>query len=416
MLRSEIFWAVAVTWSAVVQAWLVELISGAKEWDIVWAMAAIAGAFFGIMGGVFGIGWRLGRFFDKSGAALKYEIKDLTTQLDAATHKGEVAKAEAVDATGQLTKLNELRAALESDEDDSLWQLRGLAEAPQAIRDYLSAKSTKIVTVMNLKGGVGKTTTVANLAAYFSAQGKKVLAIDMDYQGSLSRMMLLGALGGTREGEGPRVAEFLSGNPDVAGLRRQVVSLAPALANVDLVTANITLDKIENRLLVQWLIGDIEDDIRYRLASVLTSEPFHGYDIILIDAPPRMSTGAVNALACSQYLLMPTVLDELSAQGIGVMVDRLTQVRQMNMRLEYVGVIGTLRGQLGGADVQARAREVAQEQVANWAGVSYLFENDIQYFTSLARQAGTNVGYLQDKSVKAAYDFLGQELSRELRL
>ena len=51
----------------------------------------------------------------------------------------------------------------------------------------------KVLTVINYKGGVGKTTVVAGLAAYFTSQGKRVLIIDFDYQGSLTRMMILGA-------------------------------------------------------------------------------------------------------------------------------------------------------------------------------------------------------------------------------
>ena len=89
----------------------------------------------------------------------------------------------------QLVGFNKLRDALNGEEDE-LWKLYN-AEPPADFSDRMSENKPKIITVINLKGGVGKTTTVANLAAHFDHMGKRVLAIDLDYQGSLTRMMLL---------------------------------------------------------------------------------------------------------------------------------------------------------------------------------------------------------------------------------
>lgn len=338
---------------------------------------------------------------------LKRERDEAREQRDQAT-----ARKEKIEP--QLKNLNLLREALDGEEDE-LWKLHS-AEPPAAIHQRLAQGKPKIVTVMNLKGGVGKTTTVANLATHFGANGKRVLVIDLDYQGSLSRMLIAAANKRVKEHDPARAIDFLAGQSSPDALRKQLINLDPIIKNVDLVTCNIKFDKFENRAMLRWLIGDEIDDIRYRLAAVLTDKAFADFDLILIDAPPRMSTGAMNALASSQVLLIPTVLDELSAIAIRTFITRINTLRSMNTSLHFAGVIGTLRGQLGGADVTEGAKQTAQEALAKWIGTPYLFESDIKYFTDLAREAGTNVGYLKHKDVREAYKQLASEVERELRL
>ncbi|MCH9806617.1 MAG: AAA family ATPase [Alphaproteobacteria bacterium] len=292
----------------------------------------------------------LRRIIDGDLIECQWKRQELDDGLKAAT--GELGEIRP-----QLISLNKLRDALTGEEDE-LWRLHAV-EMPPAIASALAQNLPKIVTVMHLKGGVGKTTTVANLAAHFGKKGKRVLAIDLDYQGSLSRMLMLAA--NIRNKDDPRAINLLSGDQDFAALQRQVISLHPTLENVDLISCGQTFDRFENRLMLRWLIGDETDDVRYRLASALTSQPFRdSYDLILIDAPPRLSTGAINALASSQVVLIPTVLDRLSAEAVGNFISRLNHFRPMNPALQYAGVIGTLRGQIGGADVKEGAFEIAQ--------------------------------------------------------
>ncbi|MEL6288245.1 MAG: AAA family ATPase [Pseudomonadota bacterium] len=318
----------------------------------------------------------------------------------------------------KLTNLDRLQVALDGQEDE-LWRLHAV-DMPNELASRLRSGKPKIVTVMNLKGGVGKTTTVANLAVHFAKQGLRVLAIDLDYQGSLSRMMMLAA--NHRQPDTPLATEFLKKTSDPPALQRQVAELgfsskASPKINVDLVACGQPFDKAENRLMLRWLIGDETDDVRYRLGRVLTSDPFaSAYDLVLIDAPPRMSTGAINALATSQVVIVPTVLDRLSAEVIGNFTSRLNRLRDMNPALEYVGAVGTLRGQLGGADVSQGARDIAERGLAKWGGHSYLFDSDIKYFTDLAREAGSDIGYLRHQDVRDAYGLLADEFKKQLRL
>ncbi|MEO1693970.1 MAG: ParA family protein, partial [Pseudomonadota bacterium] len=168
--------------------------------------------------------------------------------------------------------------------------------------------------------------------------------------------------------------------------------------------------------MVEWLIGDIDDDVRFRLARILSDETFADYDVVMMDAPPRMSLGAINALASSHAVIVPTVLDELSASAITPLVSRLNTARSMNPTLHYLGAVGTLRGQRGGADVRDQTRDAIEARLEKWTGTNYLFEHDIKYFTALARVAGTDIGFITDPDVRKAYELLGREMIKELRL
>ena len=91
----------------------------------------------------------------------------------------------------RVTNFDQLRHALLGDEDE-VWKLRGTVAPPNFV-ERMRLSRCKVLTVINYKGGVGKTTIVAGLAAYLAKHGKRVLIVDFDYQGSLTRMMILGA-------------------------------------------------------------------------------------------------------------------------------------------------------------------------------------------------------------------------------
>jgi cellulose biosynthesis protein BcsQ len=101
---------------------------------------------------------------------------------------------------------------------------------------------------------------------------------------------------------------------------------------------------MENREMVRWLIGDEKTDIRYRLAhQLLSSTVLNNFDVILIDAPPRLTTASVQALCASTHVLIPTVLDPLSADDpVGYFGHQLKAHQELWPQLKVMGVIGTL--------------------------------------------------------------------------
>lgn len=312
----------------------------------------------------------------------------------------------------QLQNLDALRTAL-AGEEDQLWKLR----APQPPADFLArmtASKTKVITVINYKGGVGKTTLVTGLSAHLAASRKRVLVIDFDYQGSLTRTMILGC----RLSLGSHIkADRVIGDAFKA---RDLIDfgsdLGATLPGVKLITSGQTFDAFEFRTMLRWLLGETYDDVRFRLANlVLSPEVQDEFDYVLIDAPPRASTGAINALCASHALVIPTVLDGLSVDAAASFLARAdASFRPLNPALDLAAVVGTLTETSNLTPTESQALDEVERALTHWSGRSHVCRNRIRHFRALAQAAGNGIAYRTDAKVRSAFDALGSELLRVL--
>lgn len=187
-----------------------------------------------------------------------------------------------------------------------------------------------IMAVVNQKGGTGKTTTCENLVFGLAMEGKRVLLVDTDPQGSLTI-----ALGHPRPDGIPvtlmdLMAKVIQDQP--IGPREGIL---PHEEGIDLIPANITLSGME----VSLVNAMSRETVLRQLLEPLKSQ----YDYILLDCMPSLGMLTVNALAASDQVLIPVQANYLSAKGLEQLLQTVSKVkRQINPKLRVEGILLTM--------------------------------------------------------------------------
>ena len=240
-----------------------------------------------------------------------------------------------------------------------------LAFKPITPADYMlrmerAEKSFPVILSCNLKGGVGKTTITANIAASFAQfknaqNAKPVLAIDLDYQGSLSSLMFAGSKWRTKGSELSAASHSVLGrcNHDWLAIRAQPATWVEnpgsqqqtlrQIAGLSGIEAFYDLADVEDRLRILWVISEEKRDIRYFLYELIHNDALRNkFSMIFIDAPPRMTTACIQALVASTHVLIPTILDELSAEAVAYFGRQLARHEVLWPNLQVLGILGSM--------------------------------------------------------------------------
>ena len=208
----------------------------------------------------------------------------------------------------------------------------------------LTMRRAVIISIFNLKGGVGKTTITANLGATLAKVGLKVLLMDLDYQSSLSNLCLLPQEKDQVRRSGRYLSGFLEDGGDLSRLNQSVTLIEAGVDPGQLYLAPVDEEfaYVENRLMARWHAGLTEDDVRYRLRHALHTRDLRDhYDVVLIDCPPRLTTGCVNALAASDYVLIPVLLEETSTEAVPRTLSWLKKFQAQGCAgFDVLGVVG----------------------------------------------------------------------------
>lgn len=176
---------------------------------------------------------------------------------------------------------------------------------------------TKIIAIVNQKGGTGKTTTTVNLGCALAKKGKKVLLVDLDAQGNLSYSL------GILEIE-KSIGQVILGEVDFQDILISREGLDVAPAEIDLADVEINI------------AGELarESILKKILAKA------KGYDYILIDCPPSLSLLTINALNAATRVIVPLQMEVLSLQGLDQIISTINQIKEvLNEELQIMGLL-----------------------------------------------------------------------------
>lgn len=183
----------------------------------------------------------------------------------------------------------------------------------------------KVIAFANQKGGVAKTTSTFNIGAGLAKRGYKVLMLDLDPQASLTIYAGLEPYEQEKSIVDVLKTQKLNPETDIVNIRE----------NLDIITSRIELSAVENELLSKTA----RELILSRALDTVKAQ----YDYIVIDCPPQLSTLTINALACTDEVIIPCKTDYLAYRGLKQLLETVDTVRAyFKPDIKVVGLLATM--------------------------------------------------------------------------
>jgi chromosome partitioning protein len=249
-----------------------------------------------------------------------------------------------------------------------------------------------VIAVANQKGGVGKTTTTANLGAALARQGQRVLLIDMDPQGHLTS-----ALGVSKTVEHTIADALLDYRAALPAIN---VQNDHDTGRLDISPATLGLASAEAALMNK--LGR-EQRLRDQLAQNAME-----YDTVLIDTPPSLGLLTINALVAADRVLIPTEARFFSLQGLQMIQESIEEVLYLNPKLRVVGIL------LSKLDRRLREEKQVSEYLRERWG-TLVFDTEIRTSSKVLEASSTGrtvFGYVGAERAADVYAMLAQEVLR----
>ncbi len=258
----------------------------------------------------------------------------------------------------------------------------------------MNQNHAKIIAVTNLKGGVGKTTTAINLGAFLVRQGKRVLLIDLDPQSNMTSGLgcedprtltntIAGFLDHVRKGDSINAKDYVLTN-------KEGIDYIPA--NIKLADYMVSLTTAINR-----------EGVLSRGLKLFRKQ----YDYIILDTGPNFNVLLVNAITAANYVLIPSMAESYSRDGLKSLLDLIEQVKQLlNPDVEVSGILITMY-----SDRLVLNRK-ALEEIEKLASPFPIFESFIPRSIKAegASSSGSSIfSYDPKGKIASAYEQFGKE-------
>ena len=255
---------------------------------------------------------------------------------------------------------------------------------------------SEVISLINLKGGVGKTVSSINIAYSLAEFDKKVLIVDADSQGNIAT-----SLGMIADELDNTLCNLIDEAIEDGVTEQRVVECIRQVGKVDIIPANSVLAEMDYKVMNayhrEYLLKDIISTIE------------HLYDYIIIDCPPSLSLIVTNALTASNYVLIPVETQYLSFESLRVMLDTISMIqKKLNKELQIKGIFLTKyqsRTKLS-QGIREKVYEIYGEEIK-------VFDEYIPYSIKAAEQTLYGKSLIElapDNPVSVAYMNITKEL------
>lgn len=248
-------------------------------------------------------------------------------------------------------------------------------------------KKPVIISVLNHKGGVGKTTTTMNLGAGLARRGKKVLVLDMDVQANLTHS-LIGDLGEHEKSLSEAMIAEEPFNGIIKPTSTENLYIIPAGESMVELDVNLTTMMGREQILKQCLSA---------------TKGIESFDVVLIDNPPYISLASINSLVASDFYLVPVSCEYLPMVGLKYLQRTVQRVKKLNPNLKPLGVALTMYDRREG--ITQAVEDLIREELAEQVFETKIRINTKHKSTAASRQ--TIFEFENDPKGRGTEDYMG---------